>query len=130
MKDKIHPYIYAGLDRSDKVKNELKIDSFFNAVHELYDLSKEDVVAKTRIREIVDIRRMGMYYLRHTLGMTTSRVGQIMGNKDHATVLYNTTRARELFEIEPSFKKRYRAIMSKMMSKEVDVDVIIKGDTY
>jgi hypothetical protein len=55
MKEKINPYTYAGLLTAVKRQTSNNIDKLFLTIHELFDVSREDLVSASRLGDIYDI---------------------------------------------------------------------------
>jgi chromosomal replication initiation ATPase DnaA len=127
MKEKINPYTYAGLLTAVKRQTSNNIDKLFLTIHELFDVSREDLVSASRLGDIVDLRRIAMYYLNKKMGMTSIMTGKILG-RDHATVLYNVNKVEELYEYDPKFRKIYEDIMSSLNDKVNYKDGTVIGD--
>jgi len=53
-----------------------------------FELEVADLLGKKRKKEIVYPRQMAMYLLRHKLNFTFPQIGEVMGGKDHTTVIY------------------------------------------
>ena len=57
-------------------------------VAQFYDLKKDDLLAKTRRKEIVRPRQIAMYLLRSELKESYPSIGRKFGGKDHTTAIY------------------------------------------
>jgi chromosomal replication initiation ATPase DnaA len=84
-------------------------------------------VSASRLGDIVDLRRVAMYYLNKKMGMTSIMTGKLLG-RDHATVLYNVNKVEELYEYDPKFRKIYEDIMSSLNDKVNYKDGTVIGD--
>lgn len=59
-----------------------------NLVSETFDTSMSELCGKKRKREIVVPRQVAMYLLRNEIGLNFSEIGEILGGRDHSTVMY------------------------------------------
>ncbi|PVX50964.1 chromosomal replication initiator protein [Balneicella halophila] len=74
-----------------------KVSSFFN-------LTEENLVAKTRRREIVQARQIAMYFAREITKSSLTSIGAQIGNKNHATVLHACQTVENLMETDKKFR--------------------------
>ena len=104
------------IKRAVKVDNHpLTIDDILEKVCQHYGISQQNVFSKSRKRDYVQVRQISMYLAQKYTKMPASRIGQLIGGRDHSTVLHScaaverrlkTDRAffDELNSIENSFK--------------------------
>lgn len=52
--------------------------------------------------------------LTERLRFSLPRVGRLMGNRDHTTVLHGLRRARHLMDHDPDWRRRYDAVVAKL----------------
>jgi len=57
-------------------------------VAEVFEISIEDLVSKSRKKELVNPRQIAMYLLRDVLDMSYPNIGDKIGKRDHTTALY------------------------------------------
>ena len=74
------------------------------AVAEHTGVDIQIIVGRRRDKRTSHARRMAMYLLRETSHLTTRRVGEIMGGKDHSSVLYAQRRFAEQLDDDPSLR--------------------------
>ena len=63
-------------------------DSIRLAVAEYYSVSVEDLLSARRNKEIALPRQVGMYLTREMTSLSTTRIGDFYGGRDHTTVLH------------------------------------------
>lgn len=61
-------------------------------------IQKHKISLVSRNRELVFKRQLLMYYLRNNTNLSLSRIGQICGKKDHATVLHGVRTVENYLE--------------------------------
>lgn len=69
-------------------KKTLQVDDVFRIISEFYNITKEDLIKKGRKKEISHPRQVMMYLLRQELQTPFSTIGQLLGGRDHTTVLH------------------------------------------
>ena len=94
--------------------NEISIDVIRDTTCEYFKISKEDLVSKTRKREISQARQIVMYLGRNLTKKSLASIGSCVGGRDHATVLHACTQVSNLMETDKSFKKYVEEIESRL----------------
>ena len=92
-------------ERDDKIKSE---------ICKRYNLEWYRIQSKSRVRLIVDARRLYCGILRNIFRLTFQEIGDIL-NKDHATILHNIKQHDTFVKILKSYKKHYEEIESILM---------------
>lgn len=69
-------------------KNLAEID----AIAELYGYTLEDILGKSKLKELVAVRRKCVVWLRGK-GYSTTEIGRIM-NRDHSTIVHSLQKSR------------------------------------
>lgn len=70
--------------RSKKLTPEL----ILSAVTETYDTTIADLCGRKRRREVVLPRQVAMFLLRNEVGLNLVEIGEILGGRDHSTVIH------------------------------------------
>ncbi len=74
------------VDKSQK--NSSTPDVIIKVVCKFFNISREELMGKKRIKDLVYPRQLTMYMLRHELNMSYPLIGREMGGKDHTTIIY------------------------------------------
>jgi len=88
----------------------ISIDQVLSAVSEHTGVSVDRIIGKRRDQATAEARRIAMYMLREDAHLTSTRIGQAIGGKDHSTVLYAQKRFEQLMEIDSSKRDHLAAI--------------------
>ena len=94
--------------------NEISMDAIRDTTCDYFKISKEDLVSKTRKREISQARQIVMYLGRNLTKKSLATIGSCVGGRDHATVLHACTQVSNLMETDKSFKKYVEEIESRL----------------
>ena len=87
-------------------QNDVTIDKVQRIVCDYFKISKEELLSKTRKRQIVQARQIAMYMSRlHISNCSLSTIGAEIGGKDHATVLHACTTVTDLMSTDKIFKQ-------------------------
>lgn len=84
--------------------NDLSFDKIRDTVCDYFKISQEQIISKTRKREIVQARQIAMYLIRNLTQSSLALIGSKMGGKDHATVLHACSTVQDLMESDKSIK--------------------------
>ena len=94
--------------------NEITIDKVQKIVCEYFNITRDDLLSKTRKRQIVQARQIAMYMSRNLINCSLSTIGAEIGGKDHATVLHACTTVSDLMSTDKSFRQ-YVTDIEKML---------------
>ena len=98
---------------------ELNIGRVQTSVCEYFNITTEDLVSKSRRRQIVQARQIAMYLCRTLLpNCSLSTIGQQTGGKDHATVLHSCNIVSDMMSTDRVFKKYVTDLESMLLPAE------------
>ncbi|MBP5719707.1 MAG: chromosomal replication initiator protein DnaA [Bacteroidales bacterium] len=98
---------------------ELTISSVQAAVCDYFNISSEDLISKSRKRQIVQARQIAMYLCRNLISnCSLSTIGAETGGKDHATVLHSCNMVSDLMATDRVFKKYVSDLESMLVPAE------------
>ena len=87
-------------------KSDIDIERVQKSVCEYFNISRDDLLSKSRKRQIVQARQIAMYLSRNLISnCSLATIGQEIGGKDHATVLHACTTVSDLMATDKMFKK-------------------------
>ncbi len=93
---------------------EISIEYIQKIVCDYFGVSVDAINAKTRKREIVQIRQISMYFAKKYTQLPLSVIGAYCGNKDHATVLHACRTISNLNDTDKKMKQYIADIDKKM----------------
>ena len=87
-------------------QNDVTIDKVQRVVCDYFNITRDDLLSKTRKRQIVQARQIAMYMSRNLISnCSLSTIGAEIGGKDHATVLHACTTVGDLMATDKTFKQ-------------------------
>ena len=104
------------IKRAVKIDNHpLTVDDILEQVCNHYNVEQKDALGRSRKRNFVLVRQISMYLAQKYTKMPASRIGQLIGSRDHSTVIHSCdtidkkiktdkTFEMEIAQIEESFK--------------------------
>jgi chromosomal replication initiator protein len=103
---------------TDKIVGEEKVDVTIDKVQKVvcdyFNITRDELLSKTRKRQIVQARQIAMYMSRSLINCSLSTIGAEIGGKDHATVLHACTTVNDLMTTDKTFKQ-YVTDIEKML---------------
>ena len=103
------------VEESNKV---LTLDEIVEAVCGHYKVTVAAVNSKSRKREYVEARQVAMYLAQKLIKMPASRVGKLIGNRDHSTVIHSCTKVEQRLKIDAEFFDELASIESGLKIKK------------
>lgn len=95
---------------------EYNIYYIWDFVCDYFDIPKSAILSKSRKPDIVIPRQIIMFYSKSITNLTLAEIGEILGNKDHATVLHAVKTINNYLSINAKVK---------LFGKEVRIAPII-----
>ena len=92
------------IKRAVKVDNEpLTVDEILERVCEHFSVTTTAVNSRSRKRDIVTARQVSMYLSQKYTKMPASRIGKLIGNRDHSTVIHSCTQVEKRLKTDKMF---------------------------
>jgi chromosomal replication initiator protein len=91
-------------------KPAITIDAIIKKVADYYGVEVESINTRSRKREVVLVRQVAMYMSKKYLDISTSKIGQYIGNRDHATVVHACKAIANLAETDKQFRNELNEI--------------------
>ena len=92
----------------------ITVDDIIKTVCKHFGLENAAIHTKSRKREVVQARQIAMYLAKNNTELSTSKIGAMIGNKDHATVLHACKTIKELREVDKSFRSEIDEIQATL----------------
>ncbi|NDV81150.1 chromosomal replication initiator protein DnaA [Bacteroides sp. 51] len=102
------------------VRNETKaitIDTIIETVCQHFEIDTSVIHTKSRKREVVQVRQIAMFLAKKHTDSSSSKIGQLIGGKDHATVLHACKIVKELCEVDKTFRADLESIETSLKKK-------------
>ncbi|MGB8648659.1 MAG: chromosomal replication initiator protein DnaA [Anaerolineae bacterium] len=92
----------------------LSSDEILVAVAEFYRIRLDDLKGRGRSKEIVTPRQMAMYFLREETGLSLPQIGEVLGGRDHTTVMYSVDKIGQEIEQDDQRRREMLAIKERL----------------
>jgi chromosomal replication initiator protein len=107
------------IKRAVKVDNHpLTIDDILEKVCQHYNVAQQHVFSKSRKRDYVQVRQVSMYLAQKYTKMPASRIGQLIGNRDHSTVIHSCNTIEQRLKVDKAFSAELSSIENSFKLKK------------
>ena len=88
------------------IVKEVSLDKIVEEVSNIYNISQEDIYGKSRKAEIVQARQLSIYLAQLHTQLSVSKIGLLIGNKNHATVLHSIKAIKNRLKTDKALKEQ------------------------
>ena len=105
--------------RAVKVDNKpLTVDDILEKVCDHFNVSQQQVFSRSRKRDYVVVRQVSMYLAQKYTKMPASRIGQLIGGRDHSTVIHSCSTVEQRLKVDKSFSQELSSIENSFKLKK------------
>ena len=107
------------IKRAVKVDNKpLTIDDILDKVCNHYSVSQQHVLSRSRKRDYVLVRQISMYLAQKYTKMPAGRIGQLIGGRDHSTVIHSCSAVEQRLKVDKAFLSEVNSIENSFKLKK------------
>ena len=107
------------IKRAVKVDNHpLTVDDILEKVCGHYNVAQQHIFSKSRKRDYVLVRQVSMYLAQKYTKMPASRIGQLIGGRDHSTVLHSCSTVEQRLKVDKAFMAEISSIENSFKLKK------------
>ena len=85
--------------------NDAIVDRISNAVSSYYRISIEDILGKSRQKDIALARQIAMYFAKKYTQCSLKTIGSLIGGRDHSTVVHAINNVEYLIKTQKNIKR-------------------------
>ena len=100
--------------RQERENRKLRPIQLISLVAKHYDFKNKDLLGKSRKAELVEARHVAIYLLRDELGLQLTKVGELIGGRDHTTIMHAEEKIRREFETNQGVREKIMKIRQDM----------------
>lgn len=105
--------------RAVKIDNKpLTVDDILEKVCNHYNVAQQQVFSKSRKRDYVMVRQISMYLAQKYTKMPASRIGQLIGGRDHSTVIHSCSTVEQRLKVDKEFSAELSSIENSFKLKK------------
>lgn len=106
------------IKRAVKIDDKpLTVDEIIETVCNHFNVSPSAVGGKSRKRDFVVARQVSMYLAQKYTKMPASRIGKLVGNRDHSTVIHSCTQVENRLKVDKEFLAEIQSLESSFKIK-------------
>jgi chromosomal replication initiator protein len=87
-------------------RSEVKPDEIVRKVAESFGVSVESMLGRDRSRQVAFPRQVAMYLLRSEADISLPQIGEILGGRDHTTVMYGCEKIADVLERDDRLRRQ------------------------
>lgn len=107
------------IKRAVKIDNRpLTVDDILEKVCGHYNVTQQNVFSRSRKRDYVIVRQVSMYFAQKYTKMPASRIGQLIGNRDHSTVIHSCSTVEQRLKVDKAFVEELNSIENSFKLKK------------
>ena len=107
------------IKRAVRIDNHpLTIDEIMEKVCNHYGVSQQSAFGKSRKRNYVQVRQVSMYLAQKHTKMPASRIGQLIGGRDHSTVIHSCNTIEQRLKVDKAFLDEISSIENSFKLKK------------
>ncbi|MBP6086638.1 MAG: chromosomal replication initiator protein DnaA [Pelolinea sp.] len=94
-------------------------DQVMEVVAHAFDINVDDLLNRDRSKKFALPRQVAMYLLRELGNISLPQIGEILGGRDHTTVMYACDKIADMVERDELFRRQVNQIRDKLFSERV-----------
>lgn len=100
-----------------EITTEVNIDYIQKSVCEYFKISLEDLKGKSRKKELVIPRQVGIYLAKNYTTLSLKTIGLYFGGRDHSTVIHSIETCEDMMVTDKKFKTQMLELQKRMKLK-------------
>ena len=106
------------IKRSVKVDdNPLTVDEIIESVCQHYNVTPANINSRSRKKDFVMARQVAVYLAQKYTKLPASRIGRLVGRRDHSTVIYSCNQVERRMKIDQKFLSEITSIENSFRSR-------------
>ena len=107
------------IQRAVKIDNRpLTVDDILEKVCHHYGVEQKSIFSRSRKRDYVIVRQVSMYLAQKYTKMPAGRIGQLIGGRDHSTVIHSCSTIEQRLKIDKAFQNELNSIENSFKLKK------------
>jgi chromosomal replication initiator protein len=98
-------------------RGKLEVRQVVKAVASVFGLSPEDLLGRSRSRDIALPRQVAMYLMREEVNASLPQIGEALGGRDHTTVMYACEKVADMIERDDRLRRQVLQIREQLYGR-------------
>lgn len=94
------------------------VDQVIEAVADFYNVDIDDLTGRSRNKEVVLPRQVAMFLLREETDASLPQIGDVLGGRDHTTVMYAYDKIAEQIETDDNRRREVLSIKERLYQQK------------
>ncbi len=95
----------------------LSPDRIIAAVASQFGVDEDQLLSRDRSQQIALPRQVAMYLIRQETDASLPQIGEVLGGRDHTTVMYGCGKIAELLETDEGIRRQVMAVRERLFSQ-------------
>lgn len=91
-------------------------DNIIHQVSGILKVSEEDLKGFCRNRKFVEARQISMYFIKMLCDLSLTKIGLLIGRRDHATVIYSIKTVNDIMATNKDFRAKVENIQTVILN--------------
>lgn len=104
-------------DDIDVTTHILSLDSIVDVTCSYFNIKKQEVIGKKKLKQIVMARQIAIYLINDLLGVPLATIGSYFGGRDHTTIIYARDKIEELSKTDNMIATQIKDIKNMIQKK-------------
>jgi chromosomal replication initiator protein len=97
-------------------RSEVQPDEIVRRVAEAFGISEDSMLGRDRSRQIALPRQIAMYLMREEANISLPQIGEVLGGRDHTTIMYGCDKVAEMLEQDDRLRRQVIEIKERLYS--------------
>jgi len=97
-------------------RGDVQPDEVVDQVARAFGLTAEQMRSRDRSRQVALPRQIAMFLLREEANVSLPHIGEVLGGRDHTTVMYGCDKIAALLETDDRFRRQVSEIKEQIFS--------------
>lgn len=98
-------------------RSEIKPDEVIELVSTFYNIPRQRLMSAERSREVALPRQIAMYLLHKEAQCSLPQIGELLGGRDHTTILYGCEKIADLLERDEQLRRQVNQIREQLFQR-------------
>lgn len=99
-------------------RSTLETDQIINVVANVFGISTEELLGRSRSRDVALPRQVAMYLMREEVNASLPQIGEALGGRDHTTVMYACEKVADMIERDDRLRRQVIQIRERLYGRQ------------
>ncbi|EKD80321.1 MAG: hypothetical protein ACD_40C00139G0004 [uncultured bacterium] len=100
--------------KAKKLEKKLRPQEVISLIAKMFDYKNKDLLGTSRKADLVRARHIAIFVLRKEMDMTLEKVAEMMGNRDHTTIMHAVDKIDKEFAINQLVREQVMRVKSAL----------------